>query len=513
MFLKPSRFVRVLILGCCFLMGVAGAANAAPGDLDRSFGQEGVARIQSESGIHVSPEDMAVGAGGEIYVLQSALRCSVPPCVSEHLVSRFSPSGTLDLSFGVAGVSRVFASGQDSFEKDGLATTADGRIVIGSTEGGKLLLARLSSDGRLDSTFGNGGAIKTDLGSPVDRARVAVQADGRIVVAAEPRSGYGGDAVIVVRYTSEGVPDPGFHGGAPVVTSLGSGMGDLALAGSGTVLAGPRCCGFPGRAVHVARIDQNGLFDSTFGRQGESFIDDVTDSVGVGAVTVSADGRIYVVGSGKGNTRDAFALRLLSTGGLDRHFGNRGISYMKHSGLEVNGAEVDRAGRLLIAGMAPTESRGGRLTGPRRLTVLRRLPDGRRDRTFAGGSLMHLNAPIASDLAAVGLQNASKLVALAWSVECFRACSSPNAFLVRFLGGTSASRCKGRRATIVGTRQGERLTGTPRRDVISALAGNDTVRGFAGNDIICGGRGDDRLRGDAGRDRLSGGPGRNRLRP
>ncbi len=80
------------------------------------------------------------------------------------------------------------------------------------------------------------------------------------------------------------------------------------------------------------------------------------------------------------------------------------------------------------------------------------------------------------------------------AIECFRACSSPNAFLVRFIGGTSASGCQGRRATIVGTRQGEKLTGTPRRDVISALAGNDIVRGLGGNDLICGGRGDDRLR-------------------
>jgi uncharacterized delta-60 repeat protein len=514
MFLKPSRFVQMLVLSCCFVVSAAAAASAAPGDLDRSFGQAGVSEIQSESGAYVVPEDMAMGPNGEIYVLRSTFRCSVSPCTSEHMVSRLSSAGIIDRSFGIAGTGHVFSSpGQAHINGDGLAVAPGGQIVVGSTEGGKLVLARLGADGRLDGTFAGEGVVKADLGSPVDRARVAVQADGRIVVAAEPKLGYGGNAVIVTRYTSGGAPDQSFHGGVPVVTSLGSGVGDFALVGSGAVFAGPRCCGFPGRAVHLARFDQAGALDSGFGREGQSFVDDVTDTPGVGAVVALPDGRIYVVGSGRGGSHDAFALRMLPNGTLDPRFGNRGITYMKRSRLEVSGAEVDRAGRLLIAGIAPTETRRGRLNGPRRLTVLRRLSDGRRDRTFAGGSLMHLDGPIASQATAVGLQDGSKLVVLASTVECFRICSSPNSFLVRFIGGTSASRCQGRRATIVGTRQGEKLTGTPRRDVISALAGNDVVRGFGGNDLICGGRGDDSLRGGKGLDKLRGGPGRNRLRP
>ena len=229
-----------------------------------------------------------------------------------------------------------------------------------------------------------------------------------------------------------------------------------------------------------------------------------------------SDGRIYVVGSSIGDKGDAFALRLLSTGRLDHRFGNRGISYMRRSFLEVDGAAVDRAGRLLIAGIAPTGTRQGPSHGPRRLAVVRRLSDGRRDLTFAGGSVMRLsspgaNPPGANQMTAVGLQGGGKLVALAASGECSRVCPSPTTFLVRFIGGTSGSSCKGKRATIVGTRQGEQLVGTPRRDVIAALAGNDSVNGRGGKDLICGGRGDDKLRGGPGRDVLSGGPGRNRL--
>jgi Ca2+-binding RTX toxin-like protein len=78
-------------------------------------------------------------------------------------------------------------------------------------------------------------------------------------------------------------------------------------------------------------------------------------------------------------------------------------------------------------------------------------------------------------------------------------------------GVPGASKCGGRKATIVGSNAKDRLKGTRKRDVIAALAGNDTVRGLRGNDIICGGKGRDRLFGGPGRDKLVGGPGRDKL--
>lgn len=72
-------------------------------------------------------------------------------------------------------------------------------------------------------------------------------------------------------------------------------------------------------------------------------------------------------------------------------------------------------------------------------------------------------------------------------------------------------RCGGERATIVGTRRGDRLVGTPGDDVIYAGRGKDKVNGRGGDDIICGGAGNDRLKGGPGADRLIGGKGRDRL--
>lgn len=519
MSLRSMRFVQAFLLGCCFLGFAASIAGAAPADTDRSFGQEGFVTYDSIEGAYTSANDMAVGSDGSIYVLRSSHKCADSTCSITRLVTRLRPNGDPDSSFGASGSSAALGvtSGASPGLNASLGLGADGRAIAAWTEDGALVMRRLNPDGGLDGGFGNGGTLRFDFGVPIDRVRLAVQADGRIVVAAEPLSGYGGDAVVIARFTAQGGFDPAFHGGAPVFTSLGSGLGGLALTGAGGVLlGGPRCCSVAGNAVHVARFDPNGAFDPAFGRQGEVFVDDVSDGVGVGAVVVLPNGRIYVVGSGrtKGN---AFALRLRANGRLDRGFGHRGIAYMKHSYLDVTGAAVDRAGRMLVFGTALAGSSRGRPSGPKTLAALRRLPDGRPDPTFAGGSRVGLgSSPVglgrsATRTVAGDLQGGRSLVVLANAGSCYRTCPSPKSFLVRFIGGSSVPRCAGRRATIVGTRRGQRLVGTPGADVIVALAGNDVVLGRGGDDVICGGRGNDRLVGGKGRDVLNGGAGRNQI--
>ena len=64
--------------------------------------------------------------------------------------------------------------------------------------------------------------------------------------------------------------------------------------------------------------------------------------------------------------------------------------------------------------------------------------------------------------------------------------------------------CKGKVATIVGTKRGDELKGTKRGDVIVARGGDDVIDGRGGNDLICAGRGNDFVAGGAGKDRIYG---------
>ncbi len=71
--------------------------------------------------------------------------------------------------------------------------------------------------------------------------------------------------------------------------------------------------------------------------------------------------------------------------------------------------------------------------------------------------------------------------------------------------------CDGKAATIVGTPDDDRLTGTDAADVVVLLGGDDVFRGGAGNDVICGGAGADFLFGEDGNDRVFGGDGADTL--
>jgi hypothetical protein len=79
-------------------------------------------------------------------------------------------------------------------------------------------------------------------------------------------------------------------------------------------------------------------------------------------------------------------------------------------------------------------------------------------------------------------------------------------------GALTATTCKGKPATKVGTAGNDAIVGTAAPDVIAALAGNDKVSGLSGNDLICGGTGKDNLAGGKGKDKLLGQAGKDKLR-
>jgi streptogramin lyase len=73
-------------------------------------------------------------------------------------------------------------------------------------------------------------------------------------------------------------------------------------------------------------------------------------------------------------------------------------------------------------------------------------------------------------------------------------------------------KCRGRLATIVGSKRNDKLKGSKFSDVIAGLGGKDKIKGLNGKDRLCGGKGKDKLKGGKGRDKLDGGPGKDRER-
>jgi uncharacterized delta-60 repeat protein len=182
----------------------------AAGGLDRSFGGGG--RVVTEIGGISIAHAVALQRDGKI-ILSGEVECSfgVGTCGG---LARYLPNGALDPSFGNGGTIRTgFVGGRFR----GLAIQPNGKIVAaGATlgkSGANFGIARFLPDGRLDRTFSRDGRAFVSFGrGRFDAAHaLALQRDGRIVVAGESRVGnVGPPRFALARLTRRGALDRSF---------------------------------------------------------------------------------------------------------------------------------------------------------------------------------------------------------------------------------------------------------------------------------------------------------------
>ena len=142
------------------------------------------------------------------------------------LLYRRLSAGDLDPTFGRGG--KVFtdlaAYSTDSCRK--ILTQPDGKILaMGSCQRpGQMAfaVARYHADGSRDVRFGDGGAVLTPLGEKVDAAGVALQPDGKVVAVGSCGRLSGPRDIALVRYNSDGTPDDRFGKAGVVLTDLGA---------------------------------------------------------------------------------------------------------------------------------------------------------------------------------------------------------------------------------------------------------------------------------------------------
>ena len=223
--------------------GVVSARFSADGQLDTTFGADGIAFAEVDaplllSGV-VDADGAAVVAGGR----------DVPGSFLEldPIVVRVTAAGALDTSFGDGGV-RSFETGSPLALVQGLLRDASGRLVatgLGldfATGSGEMVVARLSSGGDLDAGFGAGGVVRTTANRAIAQGgRGALQADGKVLVAgvAGDLGGVNGD-LVVVRLTAGGALDPTFGDGGIASVDFGQEEAGnaLALVPTGEIVVG-----------------------------------------------------------------------------------------------------------------------------------------------------------------------------------------------------------------------------------------------------------------------------------
>src|SRR5439155_10672104 len=145
-------------------------------------------------------------------------------CVADFALARYNADGSVDLTFGSGGRVVTDFGGDDA--AFALAVQPDGKIVVAgvSTGGGSMdfALARYDSDGALDATFGSGGRVVTDLGGQDEAFALVVQPDGRLVAAGASTAAGNLDLdFALARYNTVGTLDATFGAAGQVVTGFG----------------------------------------------------------------------------------------------------------------------------------------------------------------------------------------------------------------------------------------------------------------------------------------------------
>jgi uncharacterized delta-60 repeat protein len=275
-------------------------------------------------------------------------------------VVRHLRDGGLDPSFGHGG-KVVLPVGTRNDAVRALAVQPDGRILLagGSDQGSRgvdFAVMRLLPDGQPDPGFGNGGSFVHDFFGGTDRARaLALMADGRIVVGGESYSGSAaGLDFALLRLHPNGTLDTSFGDGGRVVTAVKSGGASELIRGLALpVIDGePHILAVGGEGDFIAvRYRANGALDSAFGAGGK-VVGLFNASIGSArAVTLLPSGEAVLIG----HIGHRFAAARLTAGGqLDIHFGvgGRFEKALVNNWNEATAVVQQADGKLVIGGWA-----------------------------------------------------------------------------------------------------------------------------------------------------------------
>ncbi len=304
-------------------------------------------------------------------------------------VTRYLSDGSVDTSFGVDGMATADFGAAAQWFLD-VAELSDGKIAAaGWADNGDddFIVARFSAGGVLDPTFGSGGMAVTDFGQEEDAVEILEQPGGALLVIGSSTNIPFSDFALA-RYTSTGALDPSFGSGGKVTTdfSLGFDAAESALLQSdGKIVVVGRTGPFP-YSVAVARYDADGALDASFGSGGRVTVSILNDHDSADIVQLP-DGKLVVSTTASDGSGDPYAglLRLNTDGSLDTSFGSGGTA-IGPGGYFVSLVR-ESGGKLVVAGSTddaiepvPTEL----------FKFARFHPDGTLDASFGGGGVAYV---------------------------------------------------------------------------------------------------------------------------
>ena len=421
---KARVFASLLPL--LLILSAAYAADAADGVLDPTFGIGGKVLTAFSSGLVNQDLGAAIAIQSDGKIV--AVGTSGPNGLRKAAMARYNTDGSLDTTFGGGGEVLTVICGQDDLASS-VAIQTDGKIVVSGASycfspdfGYNFTVTRYNTDGSLDSTFGSGGKVVTGFGGDGNYGNaVAIQSDGKIVVAGTSNAGGTGQFAIA-RYTTGGSLDSTFGSGGKKLTSFGGTNDNVRgaiLQPDGKIVAAGASNANGGADFALARYNpSDGSLDSTFGSGGKVLTDLGGADDSVYRLAIQVDGKIVAGGwsNAAGNYDFALARYNPSDGSLDSTFGSGGKVLTDFSGTgsydSVGGLAIQADGKIVAAGY----SNAGDVNGD--FALARYNSGGSLDSTFGSGGKVLTDfsgSGSADNPVALAIQADGKIVAAGYS--------------------------------------------------------------------------------------------------
>jgi uncharacterized delta-60 repeat protein len=301
------------------------------GRLDTSFGSNGI--VTTDIGLHSDDyiSSLTLSSNGNILVNGRSYNGVDTNFVLVH----YNSDGSRDTSFDTDGiVTTNIGTVYNNYLYD-IKLPHDNKILVATQEStlSDTTLRCYNSDGSLDASFGSSGKVIVNFDFFGHQLRL--QSDGKILLCGESHTGsdINGDYdLTLMRYNRDGSLDTSFGSGGTVTTDIGlhsdEYITDLTLLSDGKVLVAGDCDNGVDSDIALVRYNSDGSLDASFGIGGKVITDinflsqDQTDSM-----TLQSDGKILVVANERyvGNDLNYRLVRYNSDGSLDTSFGNGGI--------------------------------------------------------------------------------------------------------------------------------------------------------------------------------------------
>ena len=334
---------------------------------DTSFGTGGVLLNILNATYTGTPYGMDIQTDGKI--IQGVKGTQFPA------VRRFFADGMLDTTFGVKG----YAVLPTAIQGPSVKVLSNGKILacFGPVSNSGCYIARLTSGGTIDSTFGSSGyatfgnLVHPDWGNANMNPDIKVMSDNTIRLVFT-NFGLQNDTAMIIKMNSDGIVDNTFGTAGRVIINqtVWTACSFILDHNDRIVMSTPTPSGY----VLITRILPNGNIDNSFGNNGYNYIrPDSTQTTQLGirstiGVALPDNSAVILLNYSLGN-RFSFAIHVKADGTQDMSYGLNGLAAVNlfWSTTMTGGLALDN-GEVLISGQSFSTSTYQTFAG--QLTIL-----------------------------------------------------------------------------------------------------------------------------------------------